>query len=510
MSSSYGRPETFRLIVHPALAVFVSVTSTLSIVWLISRFMGLASPGVLTIVSVVVAPLVEAGIGNLLYRERAGVANRVRELIIMLLLLYAIASLVRSGPFGLRFIPSGAQLVPVAAAAFSWLQASGIHSRLRGRESLLRGFQGLHGEELRHALVDRQHDMAVTVRELRGVKRSVMGTVLFTCGLAIAAAFVPSVGLPMMSAAFVMLVANIAVSIVVIGVVSSFLDEYEANGVGIAVPYRILRRRTLVVIPIVLVAVVLALILARPDDLLPFDRVLAFFRWFLSLFERGVGQISPPEIRQLPRSPISPELLRQLLEESAREGPPLWLRVLAVLFRRLAVALLVVTAATLTFGPLLSRDFRAALKRVHLRDSLRRLVQRVRARFVILVRWLGMISRRKRHAAPAPGKPALVTSETVSTGKTWRPSILKRRQMDRAVSVFQAIAEWGSKHGTRYRPNEGAREYLARLADIKPECSRDLDVCGESFWIARYSRLYLPRKQMRAYVAAARRITATG
>ena len=82
-------------------------------------------------------------------------------------------------------------------------------------------------------------------------------------------------------------------------------------------------------------------------------------------------------------------------------------------------------------------------------------------------------------------------------------------QMDRVVRVFVDITRWGSRHGIGYVPSEAAREYLQRIALLRPERYLDAVTVAETFCEARFSRHLIGREKLRQYVHAARRITAS-
>ena len=79
--------------------------------------------------------------GNILYRQRAGIGNRVRELVIYLIVVYAVFSLPRGGPLGQRFLPGFEQVLPVLAAArvARRLRLSQPSARSRGAPARVRG-----------------------------------------------------------------------------------------------------------------------------------------------------------------------------------------------------------------------------------------------------------------------------------------------------------------------------------------------------------------------------------
>ena len=508
MRSSSPRPELYRLLLHPAISVVVPATGMLAALYLVAGLIGSDGPRALTVIGVALAPLVEAAVGNVLYRERAGMGNRVRELIIYLLLLYVAFSLARGGPLAARFVPDAAQLLPLVAAAVTWCNAFVIHNRLRGREGLLRTFHGKRGDELRRALIDRQHDMALTVRELRLARGGIAAVFLLLSVMAVltATGVVTGSTLPVGSPGFLLLVVNGVAGVLGIGAINSFIEEYAANGEGLRVPTRFHRRRFVTAAAVVLVVVGASFALSRSSGLLPLDAIAAFFRWIGSLFDRKRA-MAPPELVPQTTSADRYRELMELLQGSEPVIPPLWLRLLAELLRRLAIALAAAAASILLFGPLLSPAFRQGLRQIRpgriIRSAWQRLVRKLR----ILARWLrtrALPGGRRRGAGNAPA------GVQARPERRWRPSAAKRRQMDRVTSVFASITRWGAAHGLGYRESEAAYEYLSRVAGLYAEHFADVQVCREVFWTARYSRRMVALRQMREYVRAARRITGSG
>ncbi|MFW5737496.1 MAG: DUF4129 domain-containing protein [Spirochaetota bacterium] len=508
MNSSRFKPELYRVLIHPAMSVSVSSSGILAAIWLVAVNFGVASPGAGIIVSVVVAALLEAAVGNILYRQRAGIGNRLRELIIYLIVLYAIFSLARSGPLGQRFLPDFAQVLPVLAAAAAWLVAFVFHNRLRGREALLRTYAGKHGSELRHTVLDRQHDMAQTVGQLRNARRLIGGLFVVLCFLAVFGAINP-LGLSVLragSGAFVVLVVYGISAIATVGNLNAFIDEYAANGEGIAVPLRFQRRRAVLSAAIIALVLLIAFVLARNRSVLPLEAIADFFRWLGGLFEREPDESYEPPSFEAPQQQqqLPPELLEILEGEEERE-PPLWLRVLAELLRRLALSALVVGVALLIFGPLFSKSFREALRDLKPGAFLKGLWNDLRRRLRILGRFIRHGFRRRRH-----GETEDEADEPENDGRwrerQWKPGLRKRRQMERVVQVFLEVARWGERHGVSYHRTEGTHEYLARIATVRPERYADTVAVADTFCEAKFSRHLVPREQMREYVRSARRI----
>jgi hypothetical protein len=510
MNSSRFKPEIYFRLIHPLMSVSVSVTGVLAVIWLVGANFGIAAPRTGTILAVLFAPILEAVVGNILYRERAGIANRVRELILYLIVLYLLLSIARPGPFVERFMPTLAQVMPVIAATVAWLIAYVFHDRLRGRESLLQAYHGKNGAVLRRAVLERQHDMALTVGHLRKARGLMAGLFALQVVLLLLAHldFLETSAIREGGGAFVMLIFYGVSAIATIGNLNTFIQEYAANGEGLPVPLRFHRRRSLAAAALIVLVIILSFALSRNESILPIEAIGDFFRWFASLFERDVEFApEPPPPQQTPQQPIPPEML-ELLEQGEDQRPPLWLRILARLLERLALGALIVGGAVLLFGPLFSPAFRKALKEFRPRPFLQELLRNLRRRMRIIGRLIrsGFWRRRRR--------PEDETEEQTEANEAWResqwkPGLRKRRQMDRVVQVFVDVTRWGEKRGLRYTRNQAATEYLRAVAVLRPERYADAHAVADTFCEARFSRHLLTRVQMREYVVAAKRITAT-
>ena len=503
MSSSRFRPELYRTLIHPLMSVAVSANAVLASLWLASAIVGLGSPGFGIVTVVLLASLVEATVGNLLYRERAGIANRVRELIIYLVIVYLVASLSRPGPLSGRLEPALPQIVPVAAAAFTWLIAFVFHNRLRGREALLRAFHGKHDEELRHAVLDRQHDMTLTVAELRQARKLIGGFFFVLCLLAVFGSFdfMPDQVPATAAGAFVLLILYGVTAIATMGALNIFMEEYAANGEGIAVPVRFGRRRAILVTVLIVGVFALAFALSRSQSLLPLDAIARFFEWLASRFARDGAE---REALDLPRfsAPGMNPALAELMAQTEEYQPPLWIRLLMRLIGRLVVATLIVAALVLVFGPLFSPSFRDALRRFRPADFLRDLWSRWRLRWRVLKRLIRIGRRRRQTDNDAPADADRLSGRDA----LWKPSLRKRRQMDRVVTVFVSVTAWGARHGLTYRRSEAAHDYLGRIAALYPETYPDARVVADIFCEARFGRELVSFARMREYAQAARRI----
>lgn len=507
MNSSRFKPELYRVLIHPAMSVFVSSSGILAAIWLVAVNFGVRSPGAGIIVAVVLATLLEAAVGNVLYRQRAGIGNRVRELVIYLIVLYAVFSIPRGGPLGQRFLPGAEQVLPVLAAAAAWIVGFVFHNRLRGREALLRTFAGKHGSELRHAVLDRQHDMAQTVGQLRNARQLIGGLFAVLCFLAAFGSIDP-LGLSVLragSGAFVVLVVYGISAIAAIGNLNTFIDEYAANGEGIAVPLRFQRRRAVLAAAMIALVLLIAFALARNRSVLPFEAIVDFFRWLGSLFEAEPNESYEPPSFETPQQRQLPPELMDLLDDTEEHEPPLWLRVLAELLRRLALSALIVGAALLIFGPLFSKNFRTALRDLKPAAFLKGLWNDLRRRVRILGRFLKHGLRRRRHG-DVDEETDEPTEDRRWRERQWKPGLRKRRQMDRVVQVFLEVTRWGERHGVSYHRTEGTHEYLSRLAAIRPERYADAVAVADTFCEARFSRHLVAKAQMREYVRSARRI----
>ena len=445
--------------------------------------------------------------GNILFKQRMGIGNRVRELAIYLIVLYVIYSLVRSGPLLDRFLPSLDQILPLLAVAGGWMVAFAFHNRLRGREHLLRIFHGAEGPELRRRVLDHQHEMALTVHQLRRARGLIGSIFIALCTLAVLATL-DLLGTSVLragSGAFVFLVLYGVSSIAAIGSLNTFIEEYAANGEGLSVPLRFQRRRSIVASAIIVLVLVLAFALSRNESILPVEAIGDFFRWLASLFNRERElDVAPPQLQQSPDTEPPPSM-RDIIPVEDRE-PPLWLRIIARLMERLAITAAIIGGAVLIFGPLFSPAFREALKQLKPKQFILELFRNLQRRLRVVRRLLRNSLRRRRRQRGEEQEPLPAESESWRETQ-WRPNLRKRRQMDRVVQVFVHITHWGRRHNISYSPTQGAREYLRLVAELYPEHYQDAVFVADTFCEARFSRHLVPRTTMREYAQAAKRIT---
>jgi hypothetical protein len=488
------------------MSISVSVTGTLALGWIISTLAGQGAPRIVTIIAVLLAGVVEAVVGNLLYRERAGIANRIRELVIYLIGVYLVLSLLQPGSVTDRFAPGVHHLLPLLLVALCWMVAFVFHNRLRGRELLLRIFAGNHGEKLRRVVLDRQHAMALTVAEL-GSARKLIGSffvVLSVVSLIGSFEFMPAGRLVAASGAFVMLVLYGLVSIWVMGALNIFIEEYAANGVGLAVPLRLGRFRGVLVALLVAVVFVTGFVLSRNESILPIEAFQNFFRWLGSLFGRERAPVETPPIEPPPPAPDSaPDVLEQLYGMEPNV-PPLWLRLLLTLIRRVVVYSAVMAGLILLFAPIFSPAFRKGVRTLKPKQLVKRFWSMIRTRWRILRHLLRRgFRRRSRRERDERQQQAQVTAGS----RSWKPSLRKQRQMNRVVSVFVSVTRWGGRNGVPYGRSLAATEWLRTVASIYPEHYADARLLGTVFCEARFSRHLLSVGRMREYVQAAKRIT---
>ncbi len=509
MNSLRSRPELYRSVIHPLMSISISVTGILAFSWMVSTLLNQGAPRFVTIIGIVLAGVLEAVAGNILYKERAGIGNRVRELIMYLIVAYGALSITRPGPVAERFEPGFAQIPGMIAIALCWLVAFAFHNRLRGREALLRTFSGKRGEALRRAVLDRQHDMALTVGHLRKARKIITSLFVVLCVLGIFATFefMPTEALTAASGAFVMLVLYGISSISVAGALNSFIEEYAANGEGLAIPARMGRRRGALVVIIVSTAVVLGFALSRSESLLPIEIFGRFFEWLGSLFAREPAEQTVTEMPPPPQADLPPDVLQEL-RDMEPVVPPLWVRLLATILRRAVLAAAIVIGVVLVFGPLLSPSFRKGLGEIKPRAFLKRLWSLLRTRWRMLKHALRLFARGGWRRSRRSGEGAEQDGSLGRhAGARWKPSIRKRRQMDRVVAVFASVAKWGGRHGVPYVHSLAASEYLRRIATLRPEHYADTKVLSDVFARARFSQELIGRSEMSAYFAAAKRVT---
>jgi len=472
VSSSISRRTLglHRSFVHPLLSIFIPLLFLLSA----DQLLRLLFPGVSWFPRHLAPLLLAAGVeetvmGNLLFKERASFLTRVRELVVLLAVLFGVLFIflgVRSGQ-GFRLSPL--LIYPLAATLLQWLLTHGIHSGLRERELLMRALMGKHGAGLRHSLRDSSYQAGLTIRVLRNIKA---GISIFQIQIFVALIVAAVLRLePPIGGSLVVALHTIG-GLLGIGLLNSFKEQQLLLGSGISLPVALERRRVLFCLSILAVAAALVILASRNASLLPLSALIALIGKLAALFRIPAGTGFTDALQNA-------LIERQRLYEAMRTAQPApmpspFAPLIIEVMRRLFRTLLGTGLFLFLVYPLLSQDFIDRLKEIRPLAALwsrLRVLLGVAVRFGLRIpRWLRrLLFSGRRTPLSVEDEPAEAVQPGQHRIKTKRLSVRKRVQMSRVQRAFLALTRWGEQLGVPYVRFLTPVEYSRQLCTAVPE-----------------------------------------
>jgi hypothetical protein len=503
VSSSIGKRYLLllRSLVHPLLSIFLPLLFLLST----DQLLRLLFPGVSWFPRhlaplLLAAGMEEAGMGNLLFKERASFAARLRELALLLALVFGYLFLLSALRSERGFHLSPLLIYPLTATALQWLLSHGIHSGLRERELLLGSLAGKRGAALRHSMRDSSFQAGLTIRVLRNIKAGAIVFQVQIVALLIVAAVLKRQ--PPLGGALVVSLHTVG-GLLAIGLLHSFEEQQLLLGSGIPLPLALERRRVLFCLSILGIAAAAIILAARNASLLPLSALIALLRKLASLFRFPEG---PGFTKTLQNALIE----RQRLYQAIRYSQPAPIvsplaSLIAEFLRRLFRTLLGTGLFLFLVFPLLSQDFIDRLRELRPFAALRRRLQ-VLLGFAVRF-WLRILHWLRRLRVSRRRSVLTVEDERVATTRPnhgrvdkRRLSVRKRVQMSRVQRAFLALIRRGERLGVPYVFFLTPLEYSQLLIAVLPAGSSQLAYVVEVFEEVMFSTHLVAAARIARYI----------
>lgn len=508
-------------LVHPLIS-FLQPFSTLGAILFMGTYGGLLSIQSFFAVLLLLAltGIESVVVGNLLYQDRASWTSRLRELLLIGILVYGLFSVADS--FGLRvvemvreetqlssgagiatnsggtlpgelsflsvFLPRPANLFPLIVAVLQWTLTTALHSRWRNREAFLREFEGLSGEPLINE-VREQADFTTEVQhDLKALR---IGTLLFG-GLFILMLLLFSVIEPQapwyVHFSLLVLVAFFPFASGLIGIY--FREQYDA-GAGFSIDDDSRNRQQKLLLGGIAFSLILAVVFTGNRPLLPIAWLEAFFRWLSSLFPERHFTTPPPAYPEFPlgelEEPPPPltdiENLKPLVDLS-------WLIPYLKWGLIIGSSILVVV---FLFAPLRSRSFWRRLRQSRPFGAFKNWFRRV----------LVLLRRRKRNKLPA----LPIDEDNLEQVRHNLEELIARRknpqkkhQMGYMVRLYLRFVRWvESTWGLRFTPTTSPGDYAEALIQKESSLAHPVRRFTELFEEALYADYLQSRDQIEEY-----------
>jgi hypothetical protein len=467
-----------RATVHPLMALFMPLLSVLSLDAILRALLPiLPSPPALFLPFLLVTALEEVVVGNILFKERASLWARLRELLLMLIIALLCLRLLHLFSVHVERFMQWKILYPLSLVLLQWLSSAAVHSGLREREILLSALAGKRDSALAHAFRDSSLQAAVVLKSMRNIK----GLALFYQGLLFCLLIVAAIrGIPLGSWVKWTSFLQAAYGLLYIGLINNFVENQLLLGEGIAVPLQMERRRALFIVSLLAAGVLFVLLAARETSLLPLSVLLAFLERLARLFRiRMDPRWVRPLLTILEERRRYYELLNRFPAFKTGSANLLILLVLEILRRALVTAFAVALFIFVT-APLLSESFLQSLRErrplAFLRRKLRAFaVACLRLLLAVLNWWRSLDQSKQRH----PAERTLLPEKHRSRRPKQQIALRKRIQMSRVLKAFLQLLKWGESRGVHYYPSNAPHEYALRLEAAIPRSESTLTIVIE-------------------------------
>ncbi len=487
----------YRATAHPLLSIFIPLLFLLTLHSMLQSLVpGLSIPTPLLALLLLIVGFEEALAGNIFFKERVSSFVRLRELILILLLVLPILFAVHRIPLHLRNLLQPKLLYPLFLVLLQWLSSLALHNRLRERELFLSVIAGKRGSQQTQALRDSSMQAGYAIKGIKEVQSTItmFQVVIFVL---IIATIVLGKELP--ASSLVLATLHASSGFLFSGVLNLFSEDQMYLGNGFVIPPRLERKRLIYIAVLLGVCLTLVLLAARDSSLLPLSWLLALLEKLAQLFKYNPDYGVVEGLRKMIAE--RRQSLQSLLP--AREAMPLSLlfKLILALLKRLIRVIAFTALFFFLAAPLFSDYF---LKRVRQLRPLAFLWRKIRASLLYLRRtirrfvlWLKTSGTRRKPAAE--GKKPLQTHPFVYR-ESRRPGLRKKLQMGRVLKAFARMLKWGERIGVPFFPANTPQEYTHRLAAAAPGTEPSLEFIVQVFEEVMFSTHLVDRDRISRYL----------
>lgn len=494
--------DYYRNFIHRLIAVFLPASFLVSFVLLAVGLLSAAFtlPRYFYSILCIALPLLSlaAGLtavllGNIFQQERVSWTARLREWMILSLIVYSLASLFKSGTLSYRFIPSPSNILSVLYASGQWVSSVLIQKALRDREILVLELEGREGFALYSAMRDAGVQPGAALQSLvwlRGLATSFAAVLL--------ALLVPTAngGVSLSVPAIISVVYFFGLYVFILVLCSQYGFEQFAAGAGLREKDSQRTARLRFAAILIVTAGVAGFFCGGFSVSLSSQWILLLVKWFwvwLRSFipEGGIG------IKIRPRSDASPEEgMRELIPygEGGADVPG-FLDALTRSARVTIIFLLIV----FVIAPLLWKKYRIFLGRYSIQGFFRHLLTYLRVMF-------GKKTDPEDNGVLID--PDNVREVRKRLGAMSRPDAdkIKRKEFGRVSRAFLRLIRWGNRQGLVFTNVTAPGSYALKLSERFPGHKETIAFVADCFEQAVYSPLPLGKERLGEYECAVRNI----
>jgi hypothetical protein len=393
-----------------------------------------------------------------------------------------------------RFHPGFENLWYPVLAGVQWLFTTSFQGTFRAREFLLEEMEGKKGTELTLVIRDAT---TLTGATLYGLVLLRVAAVVFSLTLALFLVTIDTFAVRIDTATAVVAIGSFFFLPLVAALTSQYAFEHDVACEGFPIDEELRSRKLRIAFLIVLIPLVLSPFACGEKPPLPHELIDRFLAWLSSLF-----QFEPTPFELKPEADPGMMQLIEELERLREEEPAPSLidmtRLLAILKRLFFIALPLVVIGFI-LAPLLSKNFRAAVRN---RSLLRFLFRKMKE-----IAGLFRFARHKKEARVLVGPDDLApVREALAELARGRKTRQKRREVGRMTRRFLQLIAWGTTRTVPYSLSTAPGEYVRALIHLDTLLAVDFLTAGDAFEEALYSDHLLDAERLADYEGAIKRI----
>ncbi|MFP4363316.1 MAG: hypothetical protein ACLFR1_05555 [Spirochaetia bacterium] len=446
--------------------------------------------------------IIEAASGTLLFKKRMPLTARIRELILIILLSYALFSvLLNQGPIQIRFFPAFNPIYITCVGAVQWMLSYMFHQRFRMREILLEIVGDKEHEPLKKAMRDSIEFVKSANLQLKSM-HSIIIFCVFTSSVFMIITGYLQISYPIWVLALFFFF--LWFSIMITGSINGYIEEFEHYGEGIPVPPLTQNRRYIYSSIVIVLAIVISLLSSSNRSLLPLEWVYAFLGWIAGLFDADIEPLLEDLQRQQINRPLAERFTPQEIVPEPGGEPIIDLAFIFDILKWMFGAAALVYVAIFIVKPLFSREVRQQILSVNLWELIKEKLRDILFFFRSIIQSIFSGSKGEAiHLSLSGNNP--LTGEALDEQSQQMQEKIKEN--NRIIRGFLKVMRWGKNHKKEYRKGRTPREYISELVYTFPEIEEQGSTIYQVFQEAIFSNHVLGDTVMKSYDAAVRSIT---
>ncbi|MBN1617232.1 MAG: hypothetical protein JW875_07945 [Spirochaetales bacterium] len=490
--------DYYRNIIHPVIALVLPASFLVSCTLLVTALLvdSLNLPegllpnwhGTLILLSMI-SGLTAVVCGNIFQREHVRWTARLRELIVLAMFVYALASLSKDGPLSSRGIPSLSNIFAVLYASFQWFVSARIQNALRDREILALELEGKNGDELYSSMRDAGAQPAAAQQSLEWLKGF---STSFAIVLLVLLLLSGSKNITMTVLTILSVMQYFWVYLFILILCSQYGFEQYAAGAGLRETDRQRSGRLRFAVIIILLIGGSAFLFGGYSSLIPTTWIGALFirlgLWIRSFIPGAVIRLNMQSQLDDPAGKGFRELIPygdhgtdlSAFFESLARFAPIAFGIFVVLF---------------LLSPLVSKRYRVMIAR----HSVISFLREVFAHFRTII---GTRDGSEEKRAPLdPDNLREVRTRLAGMGRL-HTDRKRRNEFGRVCRLFLRLISWGKRQGVIFTAVTAARTYTSTLSQRFPAYKETFAVIADCFEQAVYSSLPLGKERLADYEKA--------